>query len=74
MILKFQKYERSHMALQVLISGLSEKEAQNTLNTAVCKDKNHEEISLGLLYIILTEPENSAKVRYTTYLLLHLNN
>lgn len=56
-----EKYERSHMALQVLISGLSEKEAQNTLNTAVCKDKNHEEISLGLLYIILTEPENSAK-------------
>lgn len=57
-----QKYERSFNTLQNLISGLSEKEAQNALNNAVCKDKNHEEVSLGLLFVILTEPQSAAKV------------
>ncbi|XP_069697263.1 integrator complex subunit 3 isoform X2 [Periplaneta americana] len=56
-----EKYERSFNTLQNLISGLSEKEAQNALNNAVCKDKNHEEVSLGLLFIILTEPQSAAK-------------
>ncbi|KAJ9597651.1 hypothetical protein L9F63_011485, partial [Diploptera punctata] len=55
------KYERSFNTLQNLISGLSEKEAQNALNNAVCKDKNHEEVSLGLLFIILTDPQSAAK-------------
>lgn len=61
-ILCSQKYERSFNTLQSLISGLSEKEAQNALNNAVCKDKNHEEVSLGLLFVILTEPQSAAKV------------
>lgn len=56
-----EKYERSFNTLQNLISGLSEKEAQNALNNAVCKDKNHEEVSLGLLFVILTEPQSAAK-------------
>ncbi|XP_021933684.1 integrator complex subunit 3 isoform X2 [Zootermopsis nevadensis] len=56
-----EKYERSFNTLQSLISGLSEKEAQNALNNAVCKDKNHEEVSLGLLFVILTEPQSAAK-------------
>lgn len=56
-----EKYERSFNTLQNLISGLSEKEAQNALNNAVCKDKNHEEVSLGLLFVILTEPHSAAK-------------
>lgn len=59
--ISFQKLERCHSTLQNLVTGLSEKEAHDTLNNAVCKDKTHEEVSLGLLVIILTEPQNAAK-------------
>jgi len=47
--------------LQNLIMGLSEKEVHDTLNNAVCKDKTHEEVSLGLLMVILTDPQNATK-------------
>lgn len=40
---------------------MSDKEAHDALNNAVCKDKNYEEVSLGLLVVILTEPQNAAK-------------
>ncbi|XP_044740759.1 integrator complex subunit 3 [Chrysoperla carnea] len=56
-----EKLERSYNTLQNLIKDLSEKEAHDVLNNAVCKDKSHEEISLGLLVVILTEPKNAAK-------------
>lgn len=57
-----EKYERGYQHLQSLISGLSEKEAHDALNNAVCKDKSHEElVSMGLLTVILTEPHNAAK-------------
>ncbi|GLH05303.1 Integrator complex subunit 3 homolog [Gryllus bimaculatus] len=56
-----EKYERSYNVLQTLIAGLSEKEAQNALNIAVCKEKTHEDLSLGLLFSILTEPENATR-------------
>nr|CAD7258410.1 unnamed protein product [Timema shepardi] len=56
-----EKYERCYNALQNLISGLSDKEAQNALNNAVCKEKNHEDLSLGLIFVILTKPQSAAK-------------
>lgn len=57
----FQKYERSYQILQNLIAGLSDKEAHDALNNAVLKEKGHDEISLGLLVTILTEPPNASK-------------
>ena len=56
-----QKFERCHSILQNLTAGLSEKEAHDTLNNAVCKEKTHEEVSLGLLVVILSEPQEAAK-------------
>lgn len=56
-----QRYERAYVYLQGLIAGLGEKEAHDALNNAVCKDKNHEDVSLGLLMGILTDPSNAAK-------------
>ncbi|XP_015591743.1 integrator complex subunit 3 isoform X3 [Cephus cinctus] len=56
-----EKFDRCHTVLQNLTAGLSEKEAHDTLNNAVCKDKTHEEVSLGLLVVILTEPQDAAK-------------
>ncbi|KAH0534446.1 integrator complex subunit 3 isoform X2 [Cotesia glomerata] len=56
-----EKFERCHGVLQGLTAGLSEKEAHDTLNNAVCKDKTHEEVSLGLLVVILTDPQDATK-------------
>ncbi|KAG7203567.1 hypothetical protein KM043_013611 [Ampulex compressa] len=56
-----EKFEKCYTVLQNLTAGLSEKEAHDTLNNAVCKDKTHEEVSLGLLVVILTDPQNAAK-------------
>lgn len=41
------------------MADCSEKEAHDALNNAVCK--NHEDVSLGLLMSILTEPHNATK-------------
>ncbi|XP_051175718.1 integrator complex subunit 3 isoform X1 [Leptopilina boulardi] len=56
-----EKFERCYLVLQNLTAGLSEKEAHDTLNNAVCKEKTYEEVSLGLLVVILSEPQNAAK-------------
>lgn len=56
-----EKFEKCYTVLQNLTAGLSEKEAHDTLNNAVCKDKTHEEVSLGLLVVILTDPQSAAK-------------
>lgn len=42
-----------------ITANLSEKDAHDCLNNAVCKDKAHEEISLGLLTEILIEPQGA---------------
>ncbi|XP_033224600.1 integrator complex subunit 3 isoform X2 [Belonocnema kinseyi] len=56
-----EKFEKCYTILQNLTAGLSEKEAHDTLNKAVCKEKTYEEVSLGLLVVILSEPQEAAK-------------
>nr|CAG4640665.1 EOG090X0205 [Eulimnadia texana] len=57
-----EKYDRCYGVLQSLIADLSEKEAHDALTSAVCKDaKTHEDVSIGLLYVILTEPQNATR-------------
>ncbi|XP_063981917.1 integrator complex subunit 3 isoform X1 [Diachasmimorpha longicaudata] len=56
-----EKFERCYTVLQTLTSGLTEKEVHDTLTNAVCKEKPHEEVSLGLLVVILTDPQEAAK-------------
>ncbi|KAK6631392.1 hypothetical protein RUM43_000169 [Polyplax serrata] len=56
-----EKYERSYQSLQSLTAGLSDKETHDALTRAIVKDKGHEEMSLGLLVTILTEPKNATK-------------
>lgn len=58
----FQKYERAHHYLQTITVGLSDKEFHDTLQGLVCKhDKHHEDISLGLVYNMLTEATAAPK-------------
>ncbi|XP_014244621.1 integrator complex subunit 3 [Cimex lectularius] len=56
-----ERYERSYVGLQSLTSGLSEKDVHDALNSTVAKDKGHEDVCLGLLSVILTEPQNASK-------------
>lgn len=56
---RFQRYERAYNYFQSLVADCSEKEAHDALNNAVCK--NHEDVSLGMLMSILTEPHNATK-------------
>ncbi len=54
--------------MQNLITDLSEKEAHDALTSAVCKDaKTHEDVCLGLIYVILTDQQNAARVIYLNY-------
>ena len=58
----FQKYERAHLFIQSTINGLSDKELHDQLTTLVSKDqKQHEDISIGLVYMILTDPSTAQK-------------
>ena len=42
---------------------LSEKEAHDAVTSAVCKDaKTHEDVCVGLIYAILTDPQNATRV------------
>jgi len=68
-----ERYERLYNFIQSLISGLSDSEAQDLLNnTAIKSQEAHEEVCLGLLMGILTEPENAS--RYFRDLMLVSND
>ncbi|KAI8434236.1 hypothetical protein MSG28_012338 [Choristoneura fumiferana] len=54
-----ERYERAYNYFQSLVADCSEKETHDALNNAACK--NHEEVSLGMLMSILTEPHNATK-------------
>ncbi|KAK3595164.1 hypothetical protein CHS0354_002764 [Potamilus streckersoni] len=57
-----ERLERCFSIVFGLTNGLSEREANNELNTHVCKGApQHEEIQLGLLNSILTDPPSASK-------------
>ncbi|XP_054715725.1 integrator complex subunit 3-like [Uloborus diversus] len=65
-----EKYERCHSLVLNLINGLSEKEAHDALSGVVCKNsQSHDDVNLGLLIAILTDPTNASRYyRDLTYL------
>lgn len=56
-----QKYERAYQHIQQITTGLNDKEYHDLLNGLICKEKNHEDISIALIYQILTDPNAAAK-------------
>lgn len=58
----FQKYERSHQYLQQITTGLTDKELHDLLSGLICKEKQHEDVSMGLVYQILTDPNVAQKM------------
>lgn len=65
-----ERLEKCHGILSSVISNLSENEAHDALNQMVCKGpQQHEEASLGLLYVILVDPPAAPKAfRDLTYI------
>uniref|UniRef100_A0A1I8MQF3 SOSS complex subunit A homolog n=1 Tax=Musca domestica TaxID=7370 RepID=A0A1I8MQF3_MUSDO len=56
-----ERFERAYINLQQQINGLSDKDMHDKLSQLVCKEKQHEEISIGFLYIMLTDPALAPK-------------
>uniref|UniRef100_A0A1B0CHZ5 SOSS complex subunit A homolog n=1 Tax=Lutzomyia longipalpis TaxID=7200 RepID=A0A1B0CHZ5_LUTLO len=56
-----ERLERAHQSFVPMTAGLSDKELHDLLATTMAKDKQHEDISLGMVYTILTEPQQAAK-------------
>lgn len=67
--LSAQKYERSYQHIQQLTANLNDKEYHDLLSNLICKEKNHEDISIALIYQILTDP-NAAPKAYRDLTLL----
>lgn len=65
-----EKYERCFSNLISITSGVSEKEAHDALNALACKGpQNHEDVTLGLLVGMLTDPVTAPKYyRDLTYI------
>ncbi|CAG7833806.1 unnamed protein product [Allacma fusca] len=60
-----EKFERSRVVLTRLVGNVSEREAHDVLTSAACRDqKTHDDICLGLLATILTEPTLAPKVNF----------
>ena len=63
---RFQKYDKCYQLVQSLVSGVSEKEAHDALNSSISKGPQaHDDISQGLLVWILSDPAASNKVKQT---------
>lgn len=60
-LMHLQKYERAYQNLLKITAGLNDKELHDLLSGFVCKEKQHEDISLGLLYQILVDPTLAPK-------------
>ncbi|XP_037957894.1 integrator complex subunit 3 homolog isoform X2 [Teleopsis dalmanni] len=56
-----ERFDRAHTNIQQQINGLSDKEMHDILSQLVCKERQHEEISIGFLGIMLTDPPKAQK-------------
>uniref|UniRef100_A0A182S6B2 SOSS complex subunit A homolog n=1 Tax=Anopheles maculatus TaxID=74869 RepID=A0A182S6B2_9DIPT len=56
-----EKYMRAYRTFEETTAGLSDKDFHDLLSSLVSKEKQHEEISLALVYIILTDPNGAPK-------------
>ncbi|KAK3097008.1 hypothetical protein FSP39_005554 [Pinctada imbricata] len=57
-----ERLEKCYNTVNNILNGLSEREANDALNSYVCRGApQHEEVQLGLLYSILVDPKAAAK-------------
>lgn len=56
-----EKFERSYKYVQTITAGLGDKDTHDALNTALLKDKGYEDVTIGLMVTILSDPNIAAK-------------
>ncbi|XP_041361023.1 integrator complex subunit 3-like [Gigantopelta aegis] len=57
-----ERLEKCYNTVQSMLAGLSEREANDVLNSHVSKGlAQHEEVQLGLLFSVLVDPKSAAK-------------
>lgn len=66
-----EKYEKAFRTYEEAITGVNNKELHELLSGSICKEKQHEEISLALIYLILTDSNAAAKAYSDLTLLTH---
>ncbi|XP_065092051.1 integrator complex subunit 3 homolog isoform X2 [Ochlerotatus camptorhynchus] len=66
-----EKYEKAFRTYEETITGINEKELHELVSSTLCKDKEHEEISIALMYVILTDPNAAGKAYSDLTLLTH---
>lgn len=66
-----EKYEKAFRTYEDAIMGVNEKDLHEIISNSLCKEKDHEEISIALIYIILTDSNAAAKAYTDLTLLTH---
>ncbi|XP_062544979.1 integrator complex subunit 3 homolog isoform X2 [Armigeres subalbatus] len=66
-----EKYEKAFRTYEEAITGVNNKELHELLSGSICKEKQHEEISLALIYLILTDTTAAPKTYSDLTLLTH---
>ncbi|XP_062710904.1 integrator complex subunit 3 homolog isoform X3 [Aedes albopictus] len=66
-----EKYEKAYRAYEDAITGVDEKELHELLSGTICKETQHEEISLALTYLILTDSNAAGKAYSDLTILTH---
>lgn len=56
-----QKYEKAFRTYEETITGINENDLHELVSSTLCKDKEHEEISIALMYVILTDSNAAGK-------------
>lgn len=66
-----EKYEKAFRTYEETVTGINEKDLHELVSSTLCKDKEHEEISLALMYVILTDSNAAGKAYSDLTLLTH---
>ncbi|XP_055593273.1 integrator complex subunit 3 homolog [Uranotaenia lowii] len=66
-----EKYERAFRLYEDVVSGTNEKDLHEMLTTSVGKEKSQEDITLALMYAILTDPSVATKAYSDLTILSH---
>ncbi|XP_058454591.1 integrator complex subunit 3 homolog isoform X2 [Malaya genurostris] len=66
-----EKYESTFRNYEDALKNIIEKDSSELLANTICKEKQHEDLSLAMMYLILTNPSASTKAYSDLTLLSH---
>ncbi|XP_055539491.1 integrator complex subunit 3 homolog isoform X2 [Wyeomyia smithii] len=66
-----EKYEKAYHQYEAIMSNINEKELNDLVSNSITKDKQYEELSLAIIYVILTDSGAASKAYCDLTLLAH---